>query len=177
MTFFALFASFALGLFHGRLFGGFLAIRGGIMRATPIVWAIPSAVTLDWWQGVAMAILSVVQWNDGHRFDRPWRILTRYGLVGPIGVGLVTGFWWVLLIGPISASAAALFRIFALPSISTPFDIQDDPDTAAVETQLLLDGWAAYWEALTRGMGALGWTAAALYGGRSPLFDLYALVF
>lgn len=169
----ALFVAFVLGLAHGRIFGGFLGIRGGIMRATPIVWALPSAFALDWWQAIAMAVLSIVQWNDGHRFDRPWRILTRYGLVGPIGVVLVTGFWWVLLIGPISACAAALFRICALPGISTPFDIPDDPDTAYDETQRLLDGWAAYWESLTRGLSALGWTAAALLGKGSLLPAIY----
>ena len=171
-----LFVAFAAGLLHGRIFGGFLGIRGGIMRATPIAWAFPSAIAFDWWQAIAMAALSIVQWNDGHRFDRPWRILTRYGLAGPFGVVLVTGFWWVLAIGPISAGAAALFRMLRLPGIETLFDVPDNPDTPEDETQRLLDGWAAYWETLTRGLSALGWTAAALLGKGSLLPAIYELL-
>lgn len=165
MVYLWLLFNFVLGFVHGRMFGGWLSIRGAVMRLTPALWGIPAWLMLDWRSALVMTAASMLQWNDGHRFDLPMSLVWRYSRYALIVVA-VTSYWPALLVGPASGLCAWLFNRFNLPAIRMPWDTDE---------MRMFDGWAAYWEAATRGLSALAWTAAAIYstGPLPPLVWLW----
>jgi hypothetical protein len=98
-----------------------------------------------------------VHWVDGHRFDCPWwcpekprnALVVRYSIWGPIPIFLLTGFWPVLLLGPIVAVGIILCNL--LPQgwrLHFPWD---------TEAFSMIDGSEGLWE-----MAFLGGPSVAL---------------
>lgn len=157
-----------LGLFLRRMLGGWL----GLSRSICVAILVVATVAPAWWawgsfqdttipllgcvpqatKALIATALAVMFWTDGHRFDRPWMLLGRYGW-GPVVLAIVTGFWPVVLVGPLVAGAAVVFRWWGGP-IVLPWD---DPPR-----RQMLDGWAAWWECSLGAIGLSAFWAAAL---------------
>jgi hypothetical protein len=159
---------FVLGALHRRTFGGWWGVRGALMRPTPALWGLPAL--LVWWPaGLLLVALSVLHWNDGHRYDRPWKVLLRYGWA-PLVLALASGWYWAALLGPAVALADALARIWRLPALWLPWDrVWRNTQGTAIRTRQMIDGWAAWWEGFLGGASALTWVAATMYGEFGPL--------
>lgn len=156
-----------LGLPLRRMFGGWL----GLSRSLCVAILVVATVAPAWWtwgnfqswelpvvgcapmaiKALVVTLLAAGFWTDGHRFDRPLMLLGRYGWA-PVVLAIVTGFWPAVLVGPVVAGAAVVFRWWAAPVV-LPWD--------SPQRRQMLDGWAAWWEC---SLGAIGvgvfWAAA-----------------
>jgi len=179
-----LIVAFLYGAIVGRMFGGWLG-QSRAMRLllfmpaiVPAAWTYPIFPELLWFDAVppehgliigitAAALLTgllLLHLSDGHRYDRPWKILMRYGWA-PVPVALITGYWPVALAGPAIALAAAICRIAKFRAVLLPWDkepVTDSSGRVLVPGQYMLDGWAAYWEMAKGGVTVLAWAMPPL---------------
>jgi hypothetical protein len=190
MTGLKIIVALILGAAHRRAFGGWLGIRGAIMRPTPALWSAPfwcltwgRHVTIGGWEvfgyqlpallapGWAVAAICTaaiwLHWNDGHRFDKPWKLSWRYGWA-PVVVSVMTAWWPAVAVGPVVALSAAGLRWLNPPALWLPWDWTWEerlPD-GSVETRemRMVDGWEGYWELVRGGASSAAFVAAALIG-------------
>lgn len=161
-----------IGIVWGRAFGGWLDLSKTALRLIGVAVTSVPAWFVFWdtsWQSIdlfgfafsipmlviptAITALVFAHMSDGHRYDRPWKILLRYGWA-PILLALIIGYWPLVLIGPVAAGAAALCRMLDLPGIWLPWDTKplfDRYGQTVIEPMQMFDGWASYWESFTRG--------------------------
>lgn len=161
-------AAFLVGMPLRRMFGGWL----GLSRSVCTVLIISASAAPFWWRWGGFADVHVVgplhlpewalaltatalvaaHWTDGHRFDRPWLLLGRYGWV-PLLLALATKVWPVASVGPLVTLSAVACRWWAARVI-LPFD--HDPE------MVMLDGWEGWWEMALGGVSMAAFWAAAL---------------
>lgn len=160
--------AFVFGALLRRVFGGWLGLSRSLCAALIIgasaapawwawggfePWPVPLVGGLPMWaKALLVTGLAAVFWTDGHRFDRPWMLLGRYGWP-MIPLAAISGVWAVLAVGPVVAGAAVLARWYATP-VELPWD--DAPE------QQMADGWTAWWEIVLGGVGMCAFWSAAL---------------
>ena len=184
MLAFVLTAFFLYGMAAGRIFGGWLGLSRPLRIALflpailPALAVYPLNPELLWGgvipKGMGFAIglsgclitigLLALHIADGHRYDRPWKILLRYGWA-PLILTAMTGTYAIALTGPVIALAAAICRICDFSAVLLPWDrveIKDSSGQIVQQPSQMLDGWAAYWEMIKGGATMLAWAAPPL---------------
>lgn len=160
--------SAVLGALLRRIFGGWLGISRPVCVAAIVVvtaapawwawvsfepWPVPVVGSLPMWaRALTVTALAAMFWTDGHRFDRPWMLLVRYGWP-PAVLALVSGVWSVAIVGPAVAASAAACRILDLPPVRLPWDRG---------RRRMIDGWEAWWEISLGAIGVSAFWAAVL---------------
>jgi hypothetical protein len=126
------------------------------VRASVALWIVPF-VWLMWDRSEVMALVLGAAWAmqflDGHRFDRPLRLLTRYGWC-PLLTAALVGPWWLFGIGPAIAFAGWAWRNVEPPKLDFAWD---GPE------QMFASGWSEWWEMTARGLSAMALVAVVIF--------------
>lgn len=176
-----LIAAFLYGALAGRCFGGWLGLSRTFRLALflpailPAMAVYPLHPDILFWPGaippvygfIATGIiiaLLFIHLSDGHRYDRPWKILLRYGWA-PLLLAVLTETPVVAATGPVIALAAAACRMWEFPAVLLPWDrvgVKDSSGRILQEPSQMLDGWAAYWEMIKGGATMVAWVTPPL---------------
>ena len=156
-----------------RIFGGWL----GFPRSLCTLGLVIISATPFWFTGllnpwftlpfigivvpkIVMVILitvsTLLHWVDGVRFDLPFwgdrkSPLLRYSYYAPLFIALFTGFWPVLVVGPLVAAGYYIAPKLTLPTITLPWDTAGqktvDGPIALAEFWLGFVSVSAFWAA------------------------------